>query len=684
MGMERRHLREIENTWILLADGTRLGARIWLPEDVWRGDEPPVPAVLEYLPYRKDDGTAAADARRHPYFAERGYAAVRVDIRGTGDSDGLLRGEYLQQEQDDALEVLQWLEQQAWCSGRVGMIGYSWGGFNGLQVAALAPPQLGAVVSVASTDDRYLDDCHYMGGCLLGSDMLKWASTMLTYALQPPDPRFVGSRWREMWLHRLANAPELARDWVSHQLRGDFWKHGSVAEDYAAIQCPVMAVGGWADAYTNAVPRLLENLRVPRRGLIGPWGHMMPHEGVPGPATAFLDEVVRWWDQWLKGIDTGIMDEPLLRAWLQDYVPPARFHAVRPGRWMAVGSWPPQEVAPQVWALEAGGGLTRADAATPGAATAPGAAAGTSDRWLTIHGRQECGETAGVWCANGFPDEMAADQRPDDVLSLCFTSPALGEPLEVLGHPELRLRVAADHAWALIAARVEDVAPDGASLLVSWGLLNLTHREGHEHPKALEPGRPYDVVLQLRVCGHRFAAGHRVRLAVSPTYWPHAWPSPAPVTLSVAVDGDSVLELPRVDRAVPAAPPPAVSPTLDGAVRQVDTRIRRVVVDQADGRHEIRDRELHERTIAATGLRYREEWWDSYVIVEDEPLSAAVHCRRLTISEAEEGTGWRVEVEAEMTCGEAEFRVQEEYAALVDGEELFRGERSYVIPRDLV
>ena len=188
-----------------------------MPVDALRS---PVPAVLEYLPYRKDDGTAVADAQRHPYFAGCGYAAVRVDLRGTGDSDGLLRGEYLPQEQDDALEVLAWLADQPWCTGDVGMIGYSWGGFNGLQVAARRPPQLKAVITIASTDDRYLDDCHYMGGCLLGSDMLKWASSMLCYTLQPPDPRFVGERWREMWLDRLENAPELAGDWVSHQAQG--------------------------------------------------------------------------------------------------------------------------------------------------------------------------------------------------------------------------------------------------------------------------------------------------------------------------------------------------------------------------------------------------------------------------------------------------------------------------------
>lgn len=659
---------EIENEWIPLADGTRLGARIWVPREVWTGEAAPVPAVLEYLPYRKDDGTAVADARRHPYFARRGYASVRVDIRGTGDSDGLLRGEYLPQEQDDALEVLAWLASQPWCSGRVGMIGYSWGGFNGLQIAARRPPELGAVITVASTDDRYLDDCHYMGGCLLGSDMLKWASTMLTYPLQPPDPRFVGDRWRRMWRDRLEHAPELARDWVSHQLRDEFWKHGSVAEDYGAIQCPVFVVGGWADAYTNAVPRLMEHLRVPRLGLIGPWGHMMPHEGVPGPAIAFLEQAVRWWDRWLKGIENGIMDEPPIRVWLQDYVKPATFHAVRPGRWVGIESWPPPDAFEQPVPLTGGGSRS------------------------VIRGRQECGEAAGVWCANGFRDEIAGDQGPDDRRSLCFTSRPLAAPVEVLGYPQVRLSVDADRSWGAVAARLEDVAPDGQSLLVSWGLLNLTHRGGHEWPVVLEPGTRYEVTVMLRVCGHRFSPGHRIRLALSPTYWPHVWPSPEVVTLGVWMDGASVLVLPVLHRTRAAEVTGGVAAdevvaTGDRAgsaeATARDERTRTISGDPASGAHEIRDREVHERVIPATGALYREEAVDVYTIVEDEPLSATVRCWRRTRSERE-GWRWRVEVEAEMTCDEGHFHLREEYAAFEGDAEVFRATRAHRIPRLMV
>ena len=653
-------IRELENTWIPLSDGIRLAARIWLPEDA---ATTPVPAILEYLPYRKDDGTAAADARRHPYFAGHGYAAVRVDLRGTGDSDGLLRGEYLEQEQDDALEVLRWLAEQPWCTGDVGMIGYSWGGFNGLQVAARRPPELKAVITHASTDDRYRDDCHYMGGCLLGSDMLKWATSMLGYTLQPPNPRFVGEQWLDMWKERLADAPTLARDWVTHQRRDAFWKHGSVAEDYSAITCPVFVVGGWADAYTNAVPRLLEHLEVPRRGLIGPWGHMMPYEGVPGPAIGFLQEALRWWDRWLKGVDTGIMDEPLLRCWLQEWVPPDTYYAERPGRWVGVAEWPPAGAVGHSWTMrgdrlladgkdgvKAADRARESDGANAAAETDAPTPAAAADATLALLGTQECGETAGVWCANGYPDEIADDQNPDDARSITFTSEPIPAPLEVLGFPVARMTLTVDRPQAVVAVRLCDVAPDGSSLLVSWGLWNLTHDTNHEQPVPLEPGRERAYEIELCVCGHRFDAGHRVRLAVSPTYWPHAWPSPEPVTLGVVTGAGSTLVLPVLQ--------PGGAPTLVGEFEPpevaawrpedpfaIDERARMITADDGD-RHVIDDMEVHARTVTP-GVHYRERARDVYVICAEDPLYAEVVCVRETVSDGGRHT-WAVRLLATM------------------------------------
>ncbi|MFW5915638.1 MAG: CocE/NonD family hydrolase, partial [Planctomycetota bacterium] len=247
-----RSVKEIFNIWIPMPDGCRLAARIWMPEDALSD---PVPAILEYIPYRKNDLTAERDIPHHTYLAGHGYACVRVDLRGSGESEGVLKDEYLQQELDDGLEVLAWIAGQPWCTGRVGMVGISWGGFNGLQIAALQPPELFAVISICSTDDRYADDIHHMGGCLLG-DNLSWASTMFSHNSCAPDPAVVGRRWRRMWMQRLEGSGLWLAEWLRHQRRDEYWKHGSVCEDYRAIHCPVMAVSGWADGYTNAVFRL--------------------------------------------------------------------------------------------------------------------------------------------------------------------------------------------------------------------------------------------------------------------------------------------------------------------------------------------------------------------------------------------------------------------------------------------
>src|SRR6266536_1059168 len=252
---QHRHARPSvrrTDTWIPTRDGTSLSARIWLPEA-----PEPVPAILEYIPYRKDDATAPRDEALHGRLAQHGFACVRVDMRGSGDSEGVLEGEYLAQELEDGVDVIAWLAVQPWCNGRVGMIGKSWGGFNGLQIAALAPPALACVVSVCSTDDRYHDDVHYTGGCVFAQAALSWSTTMLAYQARPPDPAVVGERWRKLWHERLAAIRPFGHEWMAHQRLDEFWRHGSVAVDPDAIRCPVYMVGGWADPYRGAVLHML-------------------------------------------------------------------------------------------------------------------------------------------------------------------------------------------------------------------------------------------------------------------------------------------------------------------------------------------------------------------------------------------------------------------------------------------
>jgi hypothetical protein len=556
-----RKVRELENVWITLADGCRLAARIWLPEDA---ESNPVPAILEYLPYRKRDGTVERDALTHPYLAGHGYAGVRVDMRGSGESDGLLEDEYLKLEQDDALEVIAWIAKQPWCTGTVGMMGISWGGFNGLQVAARRPPALKAIITICSTDDRYADDIHYMGGCLLNEN-LGWASTMLGYMSRPPDPALVGARWRDLWVARLEQQPLLIDTWLRHQHRDAYWKHASVCEDFSAIECPVYAIGGWADGYSNAVPRLLAGLKVPRKGLVGPWAHKYPHFANPAPRIGFLQEALRWWDKWLKGAETGVMDGPMYRVWMQDWAPPQSWYAERPGRWVAEPGWPSGNVHQRRWTL------TTRGLADP--IPLPSREGQGEGEVLTLASPQDLGWTSVCWSAFGLGPDQPVDQRADDGGSLVFDSAPLSERLEILGAPVVTLDVASDKPCAFVVARLEDIAPDGTALRVSYGPLNLTHRDSHEHPAALEPGKRYTVRVQLNDAAHAFAAGHRIRLSLSNAFWPILWPSPEASTLSVFT-GASALELPvrtprEDDGRLPAFPEP------EGAEPLARTYLRR-------------------------------------------------------------------------------------------------------------
>lgn len=518
-------IRHVENCWIPMADGIRLAARLWMPEGA---EASPVPAILEYIPYRKRDGVRLRDETMHPYVAGHGYACIRVDIRGSGDSEGVLTDEYLQQELDDGVAIIEWLGQQSWCDGNVGIIGISWGGFNGLQIAAMQPPQLKAVISVCSTDDRYADDVHYMGGCLLG-DNLSWASTMFAYNSLPPDPDIVGNKWRDMWFERLQGSGLWLDTWLQHQQRNEYWQHGSICEDYSQVQTPVMAVSGWADGYSNAVFRLLENLPGPRLGLIGPWSHKYPHLGVPGPAIGFLQECLRWWDKWLKNTETGIMDEPMLRTWMLDSMPPSTFYHQRYGRWISEDSWPPANSQFRTYQLDEYRLVDEHIDVSPAV--------------LSLQSPLSNGLFAGKWCSYSATPDLPHDQREEDGGALVFTSEPLAETLEILGAPVLELELSANRPVAMVAVRLSDMQPDNKVTRVTYGVLNLTHRYSHASPSHLELDKTYRVNVRLNDVAQTFPKGHRLRIAISSSYFPLAWPSPQSTQLKIHT-GNSYLILP--------------------------------------------------------------------------------------------------------------------------------------------
>lgn len=668
--------KEEEHVTIPMSDGVRLSAHIWRPTS---SDQEPVPAVLEYIPYRKRDLTAVRDSIHHPYLAGHGYACVRVDLRGTGDSEGVLRDEYLEREQADAEEVLAWLAEQPWCDGGTGMMGISWGAFAALQVAARRPPSLKAIAIASFTDDRHADDMHYMGGALL-SDNLAEAGTMFAYGTCPPDPSVVGERWRGMWHERLENTEPWVLEWLRHQRRDDYWRHASVCEDYTSVRCPVLASSGWADGYSNAVTRLLGNLDVPRKGLIGPWSHKFPHLGEPGPAIGYLQELVRWWDHWLKGVDNGVMDGPMLQAWMQDSVPPSTSYEERPGRWVGEPHWPSPHIRPVTHPL------SRHTIGPAQDATATASEAGAA---MTVRSPLSVGQFAGKWASYNAPPDLPYDQREEDGGSLVFDSEPLAEPVEILGSPSVELDLSVSEPVALVAARLSDVSPDGAATRVSYGILNLTRRDSTESPEPLEPGRRYRATLPLNGVAQAFPPGHRIRLSLSTSYWPLAWPAPKPALLSVH-EHSSTLTLPvrPVDEPdeVPSSPfgePEGTPPLAMTQVTPSEERwdVKRDLIDYRSELDIVKDRGTVR--FEDIGLEAGRRAHERYTAVADDFTSVGGETT-WTMRFRRDDWDVRVVTHTRLTCTETDFFVDATLDAYEADRRVFSRTWNEQVPRDLL
>jgi hypothetical protein len=653
-----RDIEELADLGIILSDGTRLSARVWRPTDA---NTDPVPVILEYLPYRKRDGTCARDVLTHPYFAERGYACLRVDMRGNGDSHGLMEDEYTRQELDDAVEVINWAAIQPWCSGTVGMMGISWGGFNGLQVAAMTPAPLKAVITLCSTVDRFADDIHYKGGCLLNEN-LGWGATMWSYSSRAPDPA-LRPDWREMWLDRLENEPFLPATWLRHQTRDTYWQHGSVIESYDTIKAKVLAVGGWGDAYKNAVPQLVDALPG-AKGIIGPWVHKYPHFAVPEPRIGFLQEALRWWDRWLKDVQTGVEDDPDLRAYVMDGVRPATWYADRPGHWIGQAAG----------ALHKGGARSTYWLGDDTLSTAPA----TTDTYVTSPA--DTGADGGEYCAIWLGPEQPGDQRRDDGLSTCWTSAPLGTDTTILGAPQVRLSAIADQPQGQIAIRLNHIHPDGASTRITYGVLNLSHRHSAADPQPMTPGLSEDIAVMLDHAGYTVPAGHRIRVAISTAYWPLIWPAPRQASLRIS---GGTLSLPHPGPAVgrTAFAPPEAAPGWKTELLRPESHVRRQEVDQVTGVTSLvieddfgKVRDADHGLIS--GSIAREQWH----IHPEDPLSAKGHCH-WTDELERDGLRLRTEARCEMTSDATTFYLTASIEAFENDVRIYKREVTDQIPR---
>jgi putative CocE/NonD family hydrolase len=649
-------VRMIENAWIPMPDGIRLSARLWLPDAQARA-----PLVLEYIPYRKRDLYRHHDNAWGPALAQHGIGYARVDARGSGDSEGVIVDEYLQMELQDGAAIIAWLAAQGFSNGNVGMRGISWGGINTLQVAALAPPALKAIMPMCCTDTRYTDDAHYIGGAL-GLTNFQWATQFKLVMAQPPDPAIVGSAWRHMWQQRLDSAPDIVATWVRHQHNDAYWQRGSVSQDYAAIKCPIFIVDGWTDTYINTVFRLLEHARTPIKALVGPWAHNYPEGGTPGPALDWVFEEVRWWKQWLAGEATGIMDEPTLRCFMPSATASEATTPDLPGQWIAANHWPKPDLA-----LHLSHGRL-------GTTAGSGSITYVADKIVGLRKLE--------WLP--FPPEgVPGEQTPDDQKSLVFDSDILTEDTDILGHPVAHIRVAANRPVAQLALRLCRVDPDGKSWLITDGLLNLTQRDSNVTPSKLVPGTFYDVPISLNATAHRFSKGCRIRLAISESLWPLVWPSPDIVTLTIDLS-HSRLDLPMrrggndgwtLD--VPVLPPGVRTPGRAPLTVTGPDAKGMITVQQkpTGGSYTIPDTGTTLVGLAAM---------DEHLTVQEGNPNAGVWDIASSVGFRRGDWDCLVHASSRFSSTSTSFTVEESLEAFEHGVSVFKKIRTAVIPRDLI
>lgn len=547
---------------IPVRDGLELAANLWLPVPGHGAPGETFPAILEMIPYGKDSWRRNGDTGRGEWFAARGFALCRLDVRGTGGSPGVATDEYEDDQTADGFDAVEWLAAQPWCNGNVGMWGISWGGFTAIQVAMLRPPHLRAILPMYATDDRYRDDVHIRGGCVTASEKSQYAVSQLGMNAMPPlpavrEPGWRDGPWREAWRERLEATPPWLFAWMREQTDGPYWRRGSLAPHYDALDCAVFTVAGWNDSYVDPAFRMQEHCRaIPIRTLVGNWVHSFPDDAYPGPNLNWLHEAVRFFGAHLRGEATGWDEEPALTWFEHAWAEPEAFPVAWPGRWRSAAAVPVPGT--EASALRLGAGTLAAD----------GPFLDGSD---TLPHRATVGTSGPLsWGAGGAPNGLARDLRPDEAHGLVYTSAPLDAPVSVIGVPEAVLHVSATMPVAACVVRLSEVAPSGVSALVAQGVLNLTHRDSDSEPAPIEPGRVYEVAIPMRATGYRFSRGHRVRLTVHTALWPILWPTPHPGELRVhrGPSTPSRLVLPVLPDDVATLEPPAFDLTPAG-VRDV-------------------------------------------------------------------------------------------------------------------
>ena len=674
---------DVEVRWdvrVPVRDGLELSANIWLPTSGADAPDERFPAILEMIPYGKDSWRRNGDAARGEWLAARGFALCRLDVRGTGSSPGVALDEYTEAETLDGYDAVEWLAAQPWCNGNIGMWGISYGGFTAIQVAKLRPPHLRAILPMYATDDRYRDDVHIRGGCVTASEKSQYAVSQLGMNAMPPYPPFRGEGWRDEWRARLKATPPWLMAWIREQTDGPYWRRGSLAPEYEALECAVFQVAGWSDAYVDPAFRIQERCtNAAVRTLVGNWVHSFPDDAYPGPNLDWLHELVRFFDRYLKDVDNGWEHEPALTWFEREYAAPEPFPAAWPGRWRAAARFPVPDT--EVLTLHLAGG----------AGGALGVAAQGSEDVATIRHRATTGTSGPLsWGAGWHPNGLARDLRPDEARGATWTSEPLAEARSVIGVPVAVLHLTASMPVATCVVRLSEVAPDGTSSLVATGVLNLTHRLSDTDPSPMPTrGLATEVVrIPLRTTGYRFPAGARLRLTVLTSLWPALWPSPMPGELRVHVGPGtpSRLELPVLPDDAPTLEPPAFR-TAPVVMREVgsseeDPPEWRIEEDVIRGTTTVTNFDGAASTQEDGSRLYASE---RLVLTASDAAPAQARLASDVVYRYT-GEGWDADIRATgvIASDEGSFDVRVALDVSLDGEPFFAREWRESIPRNLV
>jgi putative CocE/NonD family hydrolase len=644
--------------FVEMDDGVLIALTVYRPAS--RNDGP-FPTIVESLPYRKDDAFYSSDWGTYANLAQRGFAGVRIDIRGTGASTGIIEDEYVPREQDDTLAVFRWLADQSWCSGNLGMWGVSWGGFSSLQTAMLRPPELKAIAPVHATHDRFACDVHYTGGSLHAQEQVDWPPSMVVCNALPPDPDIVGDVWWDRWMDRLQNTPQWPGIWLRHQHRDEYWLHGSPCADYEAIQCPTLLIGGWVDGYIDGMLAMAEHLTCPTRTVVGPWGHYRPASGCPGPGLDHLDLLARWFGHHLRGDDNGVMDMPALTMYVRTGPPfdgptrPPFDDPPTPGYWRAEPEWPPAD---------------RADVGFSLARLEHGSVSWSGPQWVGVH--------APAWDRAG---KGSSDSSEDDAAAITFETAPLDEDLEILGVPRVELRISTDRPVGMVAARLLAIGPDGVGHLITRGNRNLVFPKDLSAPEEIVPGRKIDVRFPLLTTSAVVPAGWRLRLALAGADFPVVWPPGERFSIEVDPSG-SRLVLPTVPARSDEAkadfptPPPTPEPPGFEETYRGHARLARDASSHVYERHRFSTEHQPERS----GLTYTSDETWKISVDDDDPSTTRVRADgEVTMERA----GWKVTTRGslELSADAGTFHLVIDLTALHDDEVVFSRTWKDSVPR---